>query len=260
MKEVHFFNRFDSNGNEIDNYERRGLDWYEAHFNQAPAGSYVGEATPMYLCDPEAPSRIKTTLPEARFIVMLREPVSRAWSHYRMARAKAHVQEDLDMLIERQDPHILARGLYAAQLSRWFALFPQERFLVLFFEEVMANPQPSLTELADWLNVDAAPLLLARPEEARNAATGYRSARFYNASVRIARGLRNSRLTRGLASRLKAAGVYDVVKSANRSAPESVEMTSSQRFSLEKYYSEDVETLTQLLGHPLTFWLEEKTR
>ena len=78
-KELHFFNRFDSNGREIDTYARRGLDWYQRHFEAAERGKPAGEATPLYLCDPAAPRRIRRTLPEARFIVLLRDPVSRTW-------------------------------------------------------------------------------------------------------------------------------------------------------------------------------------
>jgi hypothetical protein len=124
VKEIHFFNRFTSTGRKTDNFRRRGLGWYERHFDAPPGNMAVGEATPMYLCDPDAPGRIHQTLPDARFIVLLRDPVARTWSHYRMARAKGHVTDDLDTLIRRRDPAIIARSLYAAQLDRWFALFP----------------------------------------------------------------------------------------------------------------------------------------
>jgi hypothetical protein len=248
VKEVHYFNRFDSNGNEIDNFTRRGPDWYARHFTDAPAGLPRGEATPMYLCDPDAAGRIKDTLPEARFIVMLREPVSRAWSHYRMARAKEHITADLDALIAAEDPLVLGRGRYGEQLARWFTLFDRDRFLILVFEEVMADPGPALTRVADWLGVDPAPLLAANPEESRNAASGYKSAALYNASVRGARALRNFPLTRGLAGWLKASGLYDKVKSANRSAPPEMTLSDAQRAALAAFYARDRAALHGLLA------------
>lgn len=247
VKEVHYFNRFDSNGHEIDNYTRRGPDWYAEHFKSAPAGLPKGEATPMYLCDPDAAQRIRDTLPEARFIVMLREPVSRAWSHYRMARSKQHIEADLETLITTEDARVLGRGLYARQLEHWFSLFDRDRFLILIFEEVTADPAPALTRVADWLGVDPAPLLAARPEESRNAASGYKSAGLYNASVRAARALRNFPLTRGLASWLKASGLYETIKKANRSAPPEMTLPDTQRAALVDYYRDDLVRLGALL-------------
>ncbi|KPQ17782.1 MAG: Sulfotransferase domain [Rhodobacteraceae bacterium HLUCCO18] len=247
-KELHFFNRFDSNGREIDTYARRGLGWYERHFEAAERGKPAGEATPLYLCDPAAPRRIRRTLPEARFIVLLRDPVSRTWSHYRMARAKGHITEDLATLIDRRDARIVGRGLYAAQLDRWFALFPRERFLILFFEQVMAEPQAALTRIAAWLEVDPAPLLEAGPEVRRNAATGYRSAAVYNASVVGARALRHFPPTRSLARRMKAAGLYDLLKRANRVEAPMLSMTQAERMALVACFRDDVARLSTAHG------------
>jgi hypothetical protein len=137
----------------------------------------VGEATPMYLCDPDAPGRIHQTLPEARFIVLLRDPVARTWSHYRMARAKGHVTDDLDTLIAAVTRQSSGAAYTPAQLDRWRALFPGDRFLILFFEEVMAAASPRPRPGRHWLGVEAAPLLATDPEARRNAATGIEAPR-----------------------------------------------------------------------------------
>ncbi|MEM6577879.1 MAG: sulfotransferase [Pseudomonadota bacterium] len=256
VKEIHYFNRFDSNGNEIDNFTKRGQQWYQTHFAKAAEYQITGEATPMYLCDPEAPARIYDTLPDARFIVTLREPVSRAWSHYRMARAKAHIDRDLDELIANRDANVLGRGLYAVQLQRWFEFFSRDRFLILFFEDIIADPAPSLRRIASWLGVDADPLLSAEPEKARNAATGYRSAGFYNFSVKAARAMRNTPLTRGLASQMKAVGIYDMVKKANRTSSENLTLSDDQRNALAQFYRRDRKALQKLIGQEQLPWVE----
>lgn len=254
-KELHFFNSMDSNGRRNDRFEN-GLVWYENHFATAPKGAICGEATPMYLCDPLAPSRIHQLCPSARLIVILRNPISRAWSHFRMARAKGHITESLDRLIAEQDPRILGRGLYARQLAHWFALFPRNQFSIHFFEDIVSRPRPTLSRIASWLNVDPEPLMSANLQGRRNAATGYRSASLYNASVYGARALRDFRLTRALAGGMKAAGFYDVVKRANRAPPPNLVLTSAQHAALREFYSADVARLTQVYGlHPP--WSEE---
>ncbi len=72
-KELHFF----------DDHYRRGLGWYRSQFpTRGARGTITGEATPYYLSHPHAPARIQRLLPQARLIVLLRNPVERAISHY----------------------------------------------------------------------------------------------------------------------------------------------------------------------------------
>ncbi|MGB5556655.1 MAG: sulfotransferase [Paracoccaceae bacterium] len=256
VKEVHYFNRFDSNLHDINNFVRRDQAWYEQHFKAAEAGQLVGEATPMYLCDPEAPRRIRETLPDARFVVVLRNPVTRAWSHFRMATAKAHVAEDFATLIAAEDDRILRRGLYARQLESWFSLFPREQFHILFFEEVTTDPAAALSGLARWLGIDAAPLLDEDLTRRRNEATNYRSAWIYNASVRGARALRSFPPSRRLAAAMKASGLYDRLKAVNRVATPSPALAMDDRNALVAYYRQDVVQLRNLLERSALPWPE----
>ncbi len=256
VKELHYFNRFDSNLNDIDNFACRDRAWYEQHFKAAAAGQLVGEATPMYLCDPEAPRRIRETLPDARFIVVLRNPVTRAWSHYRMATAKAHVAEDFATLIAAEDERILQRGLYARQFETWFSLFPREQFHILFFEELTADPVAALSGLSHWLGIEFAPLLNEDLTRRRNEGTNYRSAWIYNASVRGARALRNFPPSRRLAAAMKAGGLYSRLKAVNRVATPSMALAIDDRNALIAYYRMDVVQLGNLLERSALPWPE----
>src|SRR5690348_11928752 len=62
-KEVHFFNKYNSNFVAHD-YFKFGLDWYREFFKDYEGQQAIGEVTPMYICDAEAPLRIKQTLPD----------------------------------------------------------------------------------------------------------------------------------------------------------------------------------------------------
>ena len=173
----------------------KGENWYRAHFPlrlRRWAHRLVGrslltfEATPDYLFDPRAPERVKELLPDARLIVLLREPVERAFSHYHhMARlgledlsfpdAVAAEEQRLDGQLEEMTSNPLsrvlpfrrysyaARGFYADQLSHWFEHFPREQFLILDSAGFFADPGGTLRQILDF--VGAAPWT---PAEFRN--------------------------------------------------------------------------------------------
>ena len=177
-KEVHFFD----------------LDWrlgeahYRSHFPtrrrmerlQARHGTAsTGEASPYYLLHPHAPGRAAGLLPDARLIVILREPVERAHSQYRHERslgtedcprfeqALAREDERLAGELERMaaDPlhdsfalqhhAYFARGLYAGQLRAWWRHFPRERTLVLTTDEWQAEPGATYDRVLSFLGLPA---------------------------------------------------------------------------------------------------------
>jgi len=253
VKEIHYFNRFDSNLNETDNFTRRGESWYLSHFKDTPAGHLRGEATPMYLCDPDAADRIKTTVPEARIIISLRNPVTRAYSHFQMARAKGHLSKSLEQVLADKEPRILERGLYADQVARWQNIWPAERLKVLFFEDLIGpNSRDVLQEVCHFLQID--PAVYADHDTSggnKNAAAEYRSTGVYNWGVSGARALRNFGPTRGLANALKASGLYDMVKKANRKEGAYAQLPDAARAQLVDYYAPDVARLKDVLGVPL---------
>jgi hypothetical protein len=151
-KEVGYFSR----------YYGRGVDWYRSHFplrawsssRRRDGGLRSFEATPDYLLHPLAAARSSALLPDARFIVLLRDPVARAWSHHQhmvrlgfedLSFADAIAAEDeriaADLEAIASDPghdpkaflrySYVARGRYAEQLERWFAAYPRDRFLLV---------------------------------------------------------------------------------------------------------------------------------
>jgi hypothetical protein len=155
VKEIHFFDR---------NYAR-GLPWYRAHFSRGAPGTIAGEATPYYLFHPDVPERVAGALPAARFVVLLRDPVARAWSHYHHERSRGRepltFQEAVDTEEERlgrdavshQRFSYLARGRYAEQLERWFAAVPRERFLVIASETLFGSPDETYAKVVSFLGL-----------------------------------------------------------------------------------------------------------
>jgi hypothetical protein len=138
-KEVEYF----------DLNHHRGLDWYLEQLPQDPGERLVVEGTPSYMSEPGAAERIAATLPEARFVAVLREPVARAWSNYwffRMLGVESRswgraFAAALDEPSPDDHPGYVWRGRYAEQLARWESLVGRERLHVALFDEVLADPQ-----------------------------------------------------------------------------------------------------------------------
>lgn len=127
-KEIHFF----------DEYYDRDISWYEKFFNDATTDhKAIGEITPNYIYDNTVAPKIKNHYPDMRFIVILRQPVARAYSHYQMTFQSGEGQKykDFNDFMTRH-PHAFKRGLYAEQLTRWLNFFNPDQFLILTSEEI----------------------------------------------------------------------------------------------------------------------------
>lgn len=244
VKELHFFNDQTSNLAPNDRFHRSGPEWYAAQFARCAEAQQTGEATPLYLPDPAAPARAAALLPNAQILILLRNPITRAVSHYRMAHAKGHLTDSFSDAIDRADPRLLDRGQYARQIARWLKVYPRHQIHVTLFE-TLRDPA-ALGAIAKFLRLD--PDGFAAPEAAeRNAATGYRSAALYNLSVRTARAARAFPPTRRLAERLKSTGVYAQLKRANMRPAEPFMLSPADRARLSAYFEEDVAALRRLL-------------
>ncbi|AGL18372.1 sulfotransferase domain-containing protein [Actinoplanes sp. N902-109] len=137
---------------------------YEALFAPAPPGTRKGEATPFYLYDHSAHDRIRALVPEARIILLLRDPVDRAhsnWTHL----WSAGLEPEPDFLTacyaeERRRAagwasfwHYISLGQYGRQVQHLFKVFPREQVLLLRYRELKDAPAATLDRVCDFLGV-----------------------------------------------------------------------------------------------------------
>jgi Sulfotransferase domain len=185
IKSPHFF----------DLHYDNGVAWYRSHF---PSAAYrrrvqrqlgrapvAGEASPYYLFHPRAAERAAEVVPDAKVIVLLRNPVERAWSHY-WERVNAGTEPlSFEEAIEREpsrlageverilaDPRYtspahdhfsyLARGRYLEQLEPWLQRFPRERICILRSEDFYADPQKVYNQVLEFLGLPSAELDASR--------------------------------------------------------------------------------------------------
>lgn len=175
-KEVHFF----------DKNLRKGTSWYRGHFPSVLYKYYVmavlrrrfmtGEASPAYIFYPHAPKRVLETVPHAKLIILLRNPIDRAYSHHQHEVANGHETASFKDAIELEPERLrderekmladenydsypyrhysyLSRGLYADQLAVWLGLFPKEQLCVLRSEDFFVDPSGVFRQVLRFLNL-----------------------------------------------------------------------------------------------------------
>lgn len=140
----------------------RGLEWYFSHFPPIPKGySYLaGEATPINFNSPEIAKTIFQFFPKVKLILLLRNPIDRAVSHYyhwlslkwELRSFEEAVQSELNTS-NLDNEGYLARGLYIKFLEQWLQVFPREQFLILSSEEFYANPDQKTGEVLQFLGL-----------------------------------------------------------------------------------------------------------
>lgn len=165
-KEIHFFT----------NHFAHGEQWYRAHFPRQSSSTFTFESTPYYLFHPLVPSRVHDLMPNVRLIVLLRNPIDRALSHYllnvhlgqetlsfedalkseaeRLAPGQARLADDRDPDTAFQRYSYASRGLYAEQLVRWLQHFPRNRLYIDTAERLFQHPRRVLGHIEQFLEIE----------------------------------------------------------------------------------------------------------
>jgi len=174
--EMQFFNA---------NYDK-GLGWYRSNFAILPHEYFLrrkgkeilfGEKTPEYICDPSVPERVFRAVPDVRLILLLRNPVDRAYSHYLMEVRKKRENRSFEEVVnsgldefyhERRKSDgsqniknekdntwnsILARGIYVVQIERWMEHFPRKQLKTIKSENMFEDPLPVFEDVLDFLGL-----------------------------------------------------------------------------------------------------------
>lgn len=155
-KEVRYFNRYQADGSP-NPYHAQPYTFYTRFFKiPSPPDKIQGEFSPIYLYDRPAIDKITDQFPDIRLIVVLRNPVQRAFSHYLYAR---DFQQTINASLSFEEavethPFLIRMGFYGEQLSYLTDRFPTEQLKVLFFEEFVRAPASHTRNLYKFLNVD----------------------------------------------------------------------------------------------------------
>ena len=159
-----------------DSIYKKGWNWYmKSFFSEAKETDVSGTITPQYMtgigkATPELISnRLHRQLPGAKLIVLLRNPVERSYSHYKMHWRNSYIKEPFDMAVERllrsdiekERKNLSPKNIfflsseYGRILKSYYSKFPKENILVLYAENLKKDPAEVLRQVFSFLEVDS---------------------------------------------------------------------------------------------------------
>ena len=162
MKEPRFFNS--DYYDEIAPYRITDKKEYLKLFRDVKDECAIGEASPSYLADPESAKLIHQVVPEARIIIILRDPVERAFSMYLMNELKGRMKQSFHEVITKKLEHrtksvpeydYLDSKLYSPHVKRYLTVFGVKQVKVLMFEEFFKEPKKNMKQVLEFLHVDS---------------------------------------------------------------------------------------------------------
>ena len=159
-----------------------GLNWYRSMFptkgqiddvRRKEGVAITGEDTPFYFWNPIAAKRIQKILPNIKLIIILRNPIDRAYSEYQdlvsresnspsfetfieneiNTRKKGIIITEENFEIFNQNDSYLLKGIYVDQLKIWTKLFPKEQIITLSTESLNSEPTASMESVFQYLNL-----------------------------------------------------------------------------------------------------------
>jgi len=230
-------------------------DWddYMRLFANARAEPVVGEASVCYLWSPSAAERIAQKIPDAKILVMLRNPADRAFSDYLQNIGNGHIRWSFREHIRRNLAHrsgqfavhypFLELGLYSKQLSRYLERFGRNVW-VGFYEDFKNRPLEVFQEICRFLGVD--------PEFSPDMTVRHLEAQI----PRIAAVARLKPL--GIwksAARVIPVSLHPLIVRMLVRKPGALQMDAADRNYLQDFYGDDIRQIAILLGRNLDGWL-----
>ncbi|MEU4833548.1 sulfotransferase [Streptosporangium sp. NPDC023615] len=239
---------------------------YEALFGAAPPGTLTGESTPFYLYDRAAQRRIRETIPDAKLIVVLRDPVERAhsnWTHLWSAGLEP-VGDVLKACAEEERRvqagwapfwHYLGLGRYGEQLEHLFTLFPREQVLVYRYRDLVDRPVETLDRIFTFLGVESGVVTEVPRENVTAHPEPTRGHRLLSRALRV-----GAAVGRFLPPRASVALTDPLERKLQRQARSRQPLTWDQREKLITYFTEDVALLQRVTGEDFSDWLRPRER
>ena len=236
------------------------IEAYKTLFSKVSQEIAIGEASPGYLHSAQAPERIHHYIPDAKLIVIIRDPVERAYSHFlSLVRQDLEPLTDFTQAMETEEERIRnnwsprwlykQRGFYYAQLKRYFDLFDRSQIRVYIHKDFKTNSVGVLQDIFQFLDVDDT--FVPDTSQKHNATYTHRNKVLHkllkeqNPIKSILKPLLSSPLRQGIKTNIR-----------NLNTGKRPQLQPKIRKQFIEEYREDILKLQELIQRDLSGWLE----
>jgi len=238
---------------ELHHFPIRTIDAYERSFEGAGDARAVGEASPIYLECPQSAGRIRETIPDARIICGLRDPVDRAYSDYLMyLRSRGRRLDPARELTPsaawaRPDSHWMQISMYHEALRRYFDVFPPDRIFVFLFDDLKADQAGLVRDIYRFLGADDGFV----PDFGTPHNVGGMPA-----SMLLERVFTNDPLRRAVDPWIPKRAADWARRTRTRNLRRAPRLPSELGKELRERFREDIGQTAELIGRDLSLWLD----
>jgi hypothetical protein len=240
VKETDFFLR------KYDN----GIGWYKSFFRHCRPEHPIVEICPTYFSSAEARGRMKLHIPDCRIICTFREPVERAYSHYKLMRHNVWTRASFKEVVSTST-EIAEMNRYALNLTGWQQTFGRDNVLVCLYDDLELDPQGYLDAVCNFIGICPFPLSrFAESVRLNSFPTAPRNRRLAQNARHVRDWLRNRRAHR-LDWLMEQMGLWAFCFDGGEAFPPLEPELDAQ---LKLRFLPEVEALEQLIGRDLSAW------
>lgn len=239
-------------------------EYLETFFAHRMPGQVLCDVDPEYLYYSDSAAKIYSNLGDkVFFVIMLRNPVDRAHSHYWMSFRRGFVSVPFEVAIERESEIIaigdlasvkhqsfIARGYYCCQIKKYLQYYPRDHLHIVLFEDFVDSREQVMRNLCTFIDVD--PELLKKPERTAFNKGGLPRSMFLS-RLRGKRMLIKDVLKSLIPAKLRFQ-MMDMIEEYNRGSVSPPEMSAEIRVRLNKLFLNDIDELEELIGMDLSRW------
>jgi len=259
-KEVNFFSKeeIEDQGLYYKDFQVKNLAEYEDLFAGVADEKAIGEGSVSYLFYPKTPQKIKDVLPNVKIIILLRDPVSRGFSHYLMDYRLGLVNLPYEEIVYQKSNHEnkflyyqqhVKLGLYYKQVKRYLDCFDRKQVKILLQEDLRQDIRGVIGDLCDFLEIDRS--FLPDVEKHHNV--------FSMPKNRLTHRLYSLPLVRSTISKLFSDTTKEIIRNTFFERTKKPKLEQELKNHLEDFYKNDIQQLEHLIGRDLSSWYKRDT-
>jgi len=257
-KEVNYFSKdeIEEQGLYYQDFKAKDLKSYEALFNQVRNEVAIGEGSVSYLYYPKTPQKIKNILPDIKIIILLRDPIERAYSHYLMDFRMGLINLSFEEVVYKTSNHkkidlfyqqYIELGLYYKQVKRYVDTFGNTQIKIFLQEDLKNNTEKVIFDLYSFLDIDNS--IIIDTNQQHNA--------FSMPKNKVIHQLYSSYIIRSLIKTVFTKKIKEQIKNIFFERKKKPKLNYKTKEYLQKIYFEDIKKLESLINQDLSQWYKE---